>query len=33
MLTLKQISTETEHVIQGLEKKHFNGAREAVDKY
>ena len=32
MLTLKQISTETEHVIQGLEKKHFNGAREAVEQ-
>ena len=30
MLTLKLISEETERVIQGLEKKHFNGAREAI---
>ncbi len=30
MLTLKQISEETERVIAGLEKKHFKGAKEAV---
>ena len=30
MLTLKLISEETERVIKGLEKKHFDGAREAV---
>lgn len=32
MLTLKLISEETERVIRGLEKKHFNGAAEAVDR-
>jgi len=32
MLTLKQISEETEKVIAGLEKKHFQGAKEAVEK-
>ena len=32
MLTLKLISEETERVIRGLEKKHFAGAREAVNK-
>ena len=32
MLTLKLISEETERVIKGLEKKHFYGAREAIDK-
>nr|WP_315554509.1 serine--tRNA ligase [Segatella oris] len=32
MLTLKLISEETERVIKGLEKKHFEGAREAVEK-
>lgn len=32
MLTLKLISEETERVIKGLEKKHFDGAREAVGK-
>ena len=32
MLTLKLISEETERVIKGLEKKHFNGAREAIEK-
>ena len=32
MLTLKLISEETERVVKGLEKKHFNGAREAVEK-
>ena len=31
MLTLKLISEETERVIQGLEKKHFKGAREAIE--
>lgn len=31
MLTLKLISEETERVIRGLEKKHFDGAREAVE--
>ncbi len=32
MLTIKLISEETERVIKGLEKKHFKGAREAVEK-
>ncbi len=32
MLTLKLINEETERVIKGLEKKHFEGAREAIDK-
>ena len=32
MLTLKLISEETERVVKGLEKKHFEGAREAVEK-
>lgn len=32
MLTLKLISEETERVVKGLEKKHFAGAREAVEK-
>ena len=32
MLTLKLIGEETERVIKGLEKKHFKGAREAVEK-
>ena len=32
MLTLKLISEETERVVKGLEKKHFQGAREAVEK-
>lgn len=31
MLTLKLITEETERVVRGLEKKHFRGAREAVD--
>lgn len=30
MLTLKLISEETERVIKGLEKKHFQGAKQAV---
>ena len=32
MLTLKLINEETERVIAGLEKKHFNGAKEAIEK-
>lgn len=32
MLTLKLISEETERVIKGLEKKHFDNARDAVEK-
>ena len=32
MLTLKLISEETERVIKGLEKKHFEGARETIEK-
>ena len=32
MLTLKRITEDTEHVILGLEKKHFSGAREAIEK-
>ena len=32
MLTLKLISEETERVIRGLEKKHFKGAREAIEQ-
>lgn len=32
MLTLKLISEDTEKVIKGLEKKHFQGAREAIEK-
>ncbi|MBQ8046342.1 MAG: serine--tRNA ligase [Prevotella sp.] len=31
MLTLKLITEQTEHVVRGLEKKHFNGAREAIE--
>ena len=31
MLTLKLISEETDRVIRGLEKKHFNGAKEAIE--
>ncbi|MBO4598452.1 MAG: serine--tRNA ligase [Bacteroidaceae bacterium] len=31
MLTLKVITEETEKVIKGLEKKHFAGAKEAID--
>ncbi len=31
MLTLKLITEETERVLRGLEKKHFNGAKEAID--
>lgn len=32
MLTLKLITEETDRVIKGLEKKHFSGAKEAIDK-
>ncbi len=32
MLTLKLINEETERVIAGLEKKHFEGAKEAIEK-
>ncbi len=32
MLTLKLISEETERVIAGLEKKHFKGARQAIEE-
>ena len=31
MLTLRLITEETERVVRGLEKKHFVGAREAID--
>ena len=31
MLTLQLIKEETERVIRGLEKKHFDGAREAIE--
>ena len=32
MLTLKLITEQTDRVIRGLEKKHFDGAKEAIDK-
>ncbi len=32
MLTLRLINEETERVVRGLEKKHFAGAREAIDE-
>lgn len=32
MLTLKRINEETERVIAGLEKKHFTGARQAIEQ-
>ena len=32
MLTLKQISQETEKVLKGLEKKHFGNAKETIEK-
>ena len=32
MLTLKLITEETERVIKGLQKKHFSGAEEAIEK-
>ena len=31
MLTLKLITEEKDRVISGLEKKHFAGAKEAID--
>ena len=31
MLTLKLITEETDRMISGLEKKHFTGAKEAID--
>ena len=32
MLTLKFINENTEHVIKGLEKKHFSNAQEIIFK-
>ncbi len=32
MLTIKQITEDKEGVIRGLEKKHFSGAREAIEQ-
>lgn len=32
MLTIKQITENTEAVLAGLEKKHFKNAKEAIDK-
>ena len=32
MLTLKLITEETDRIIRGLEKKHFKGAKEAIDE-
>ncbi|MBO4451117.1 MAG: serine--tRNA ligase [Bacteroidaceae bacterium] len=32
MLTLKLITEQTDRVVRGLEKKHFDGAKEAIDK-
>lgn len=32
MLTLRLINEETDRVIRGLEKKHFEGAKEAIEK-
>ena len=32
MLTIKQITESTETVICGLEKKHFKGAKDAIEK-
>ena len=32
MLTLKLLTEETEKVVRGLEKKHFQGAQEAVEQ-
>lgn len=32
MLTIKQITENTDQVIQALEKKHFKGAKEAIDQ-
>ena len=30
MLTIKQITENTDAVIRGLEKKHFKGAKETI---
>ena len=32
MLTIKQITEDTEKVIKGLQKKHFNNAKETIEK-
>ena len=32
MLTIKQITENTEEVIRGLEKKHFKNAKETIDQ-
>ena len=32
MLTIKQITDNTEAVIKGLEKKHFKNAQEAISQ-
>ena len=32
MLTIKLITENTDAVIRGLEKKHFKGAKESIDK-
>ena len=32
MLTIKQITEDTKKVLKGLEKKHFSGAKEAIEK-
>lgn len=32
MLTLKLITEQTDRVVRGLQKKHFEGAQEAIDK-
>ena len=32
MLTIKQITENTDAVIRGLEKKHFKNAKEAIEQ-
>ena len=32
MLTIKQITEDTEKVIKGLQKKHFDNAKETIEK-
>jgi len=32
MLTIKQITENTDAVIRGLEKKHFKNAKETIDQ-
>ena len=32
MLTIQLIEQETDRVVRGLEKKHFKGAREAIEQ-